>query len=391
MNINKIATSFLINIFGLGSLWIVDMLMTATENPVLISEWATTKSILFIGSTFILFGIDQAIIRTSVNLNKILIPITIQFILITLIIIAILQLLGFQLNLFYMFISLILIAFTLLLASYYRNLLKFNYSQIMMHSWKIFFLVGILMLGYENYFIVLLFSLLITVSIFIYFTDLISWSESIKYDLFLYKKNITIGVHYFFATTSLITLLYLDQIILNYLDKTQESSLLFSYITIFIAPGSVLLGFSGFILLPYIKRSYKELVHHYKKKNILFFFLVGVLFTSFIFLSEYFLFIILKSEKVDYFMIFLLFILFLLRFLYLIPTTVIGAFASNKIIAKVSVLYYVANVLFVLSFVSLYLMGYPIVYSMLTALIIGWMYRCYVGYRIVDLVIKDKN
>lgn len=326
--------SFVINITGLLSIFVVDLLITKTNDSTVISSWALIKSTLFIGLIFVLVGLDQAIVRLKLKIMQIISPALLQFLIISAIVTVTIIFVKHNLKYALLFPALFFLASIYLFYAEHRLNLNYARAQLSANGWRIVFLGALLIAGYQ-YFLLLLPLSILVVFIFIFFDrGGLKLLHSINFDE--YRKILTTGAHYFITLLTLTLTLYMDQIVLNFDSRIHESSTLFSHITFFISPNGILIGFGGFLLAPYLKK-------HPDKKKILYdkFIIRFLLVISIVVVGSYFvgfqLYSLLRpGYPVNITLSLGLSFVAFLRYLYILPSAYVGSFASNKLIRQVA-------------------------------------------------------
>lgn len=364
-------------------------MITKTSDDILISSWALTKSVLFIGLIFVLLGLDQAIVRLKLNIKEIIFPALIQFFIISFLIATIIVLFTKkgQLNTPITIISLFLLASIYLIYAEHRLNLRYFKAQISVNGWKILFLLLIFFVGYSNFFIAL--PIAICVTYIIIFIDRGAFKLFKLISLEQYKRIIKTGLHYFVTLLTLTLTIYIDQIVLNTDRRILEASVLFSHITFFVSPNAILIGFGGFLLVPYLKKNPEKRIFLFKKYIYIYLlFVVTIVIISY-FLG-YVLFSCLKSSKdFSFYLALAMSTVAFLRYLYILPSSYIGSFASNQLIRKVAFLNLGGIAIYFLLYylISRYSGNYLL--AIVTAIIVVWSVRILSGFYAIFEMFKQ--
>ena len=385
-----IFSSFLINILGLFSLFAVDVLVSRTGDSIIVSSWATMKSILFIGVLFTLLGFDQAIVRKKLKIEEIFLPVLIQFLVLSSLITLIVYFLQYNVDSLTLFITLLLLSIVYILYASYRLNMHYTQAQFLLQGWKVIFLCFIFLFGIAKYSILL--QLSITVLLCIVLLKNLSNVFKIKlYKYSSYVENFSTGIHYFFSLFSLTLSLYLDQLILNFDKRVEESTILFSHITFFVSPAVIFLGFAGFVLGPYLRNNSDKKYKFFKN-----FFLIYVIFGIFMvflafemgrFLIEHFN----SSQKEITPLAIALSSVVFLRYLYIMPSAYIGSFASNKLIRQTIYINFIGIIFYLLLYFGISRYSNNYLLAIVVSILIVWLIRILNGYYAIYIILKGRD
>jgi hypothetical protein len=385
----QITFSFIINIAGLFSLFFVDLQMAKMNDDLLISSWALTKSILFIGLIFVLLGLDQALIRMKLNLKKIIFPATVQFLVLIGFITFFVSIIGTKIETFPIVLSLFILAMLYLFYAEHRLNMNYIKAQYCVNGWKIIFLCLILLFGYYEYAWILPLSMFLAFVVIFFNRGLFTIFNLVSFQK--YKNILTTGLHYFIALLTLTLTIYIDQVLLSADGKITESSILFSHITFFVSPNAILLGFGGFLLVPYLKKQPENKASIFKKYIWIFILIVLAIVIVTYFLG-FVLFSYLKPDQSpSIFLAIGLSVIAFLRYLYILPSSYIGSFATNKLIRKVSVINVAGIAIYLIVYFTLsrYMEDYLL--AIYSAIFIVWMIRIINGYfAIFEIIGKNE-
>lgn len=375
---------------GLVSLFMIDFYMTQSDNIVLISSWALTKSILFIGVLFVLLGIDQAIVRLKLQLQDIFLLVLIQFLVLTTCISIILYVLDVALNLEILMPSLFLMSIVYVLYASSRLEMHYIKSQAFLQGWKIMLFLFLWIYGIQYFEWFLPVSLIL--SLLVLSNKEVIDSLQVKYiDLIKYKTSLITGLHYFVSLLTLTSSLYFDQLLLNIDTKSLESSILFTHITFFVSPVVIFLGFSGFILGPYLRNN-PDKKQYIFKKYFGFFVIVGILLSLASYMIGTIIFHYFKPNvDISMFLSVALISIVFLRYLYIVPSAYIGSFASNLLIRKISIVNVVGLAIYLICYFLISRMTDDYMLAIICAMVLVWSIRILNGYYAVFLILKKDS
>lgn len=385
--LKKISIPFIVNFLSLLTFWLSDVWIISKYDTSFVSNWALLKSVIFISGSVITLGIDQAIVRLSLSFKETIIPLLFQVFIMTVCVCCILWVLDFELNFKYLFCILLLYSLLLILYSYERSKLNYSLSMLILNFWRILFYLLIVTVTYKIIDVPLLIAFLSSLIFVIkpFFKLRIKHTDFSKY-----KTALSTGFYFFLSACSLNIILFIDQILINFIGSESESEILFSHVTFFISPFAAILGFAGFILTPYLRdnrfKSFTIL-----KKYSLHLFLAGVVSIIVYFYLARWLFVTVKKEDPELWLsVILTFILFS-RFVLVVPSSFFGAFANNFLLNRVSISYNLINVVYIASaFGIFYFMKWNALYTISISLLITWLLRVLIGYLGLAKLTTDK-
>jgi len=369
---------FLINFLSLFLFWLADVVVLSKYDTDTVSKWALLKSIIFISGSFITLGIDQAIVRLNLSYKDTLLPAVFQIFLLTSLTCAVLWLFGFDISYVYAFVILFCYATILVTYSFERSKLNYSLALIIFNFWRIIFYLLIVAATYKLIEVPLTIALLSSM-IFLYkpLRNIKISSLSFKE----YKPALKTGFYFFLSTCSLNIILFIDQLLINGLGDKVSSEIFFSHVTFFISPFAAFLGFTGFLLTPYLRENKKKAFEMLRKYLLLFIFAGILAIVAYYFFAGWLFSAVKKKENIHWLGIILSGILFA-RYLLLIPSSYFGAFGDNKLIRKVSVLYNVINVVYLgTAFILFYILKEDILFAISVSLLLTWTLRALIGYK----------
>lgn len=368
---------FLINFLSLFLFWLADVAIIVKYDPDIVSQWALLKSLIFISGSFISLGIDQAIVRLNLNYRETLLPVLFQIVLLTCLTCGVLWILDFDISYSYVFLILLCYAIILILFSFERSKLNYTLSIFIFHFWRILFYILIVTATYK------LIEIPLAIAFISAFIFLIGPLRKVNFKASSfkhYKPALKTGFYFFLSTSSLNIILFVDQLLINGLEDTSASEILFSHVTFFIAPFAAVLSFLGFLLTPFL-RDNKEKAALFLDKYLIHIVALGIVMVFCYYLFSGWLYTaVKKQDPISWLSIVLTFILYA-RYLLMVPSAYFGAFGENKLIRKVSIRYNLANIFYICAaFVLLYEFGLSILVAISSALLITWTLRALIGY-----------
>lgn len=382
----QITLSFIINITGLSSLFIIDLMIARLNDDLIISSWAVTKSIIFIGVNFVLLGLDQSVIRLKSDISDILSTALVQFLVLSLIITFFIGYSGYSISFWPTLISLFLFSIVFMYHAEYRLHLNYSLAQFSLNGWKFLLLISLVIFGFKNYTWSIPVALFIVLTIVFYARNGIKVLKKINIPRF--KTNLITGLHYFLASISITLTLYIDQLLLRYDGKITESSILFSHATFFVSPNAILIGFGGFLLAPYLKRNPEKKIYYFKKYFPPFIMIIFVIvLASYFFGNLVFSYVKPGQEVIPSVAIALSTVAFF-RYLYIIPSSYVGSFASNKQIRKIAYINLFGIIIYILTYIFLSRFYQDYIFAIVSSLLIAWLLRLAIGFKIINEIFK---
>ncbi len=375
--LKKISVPFVVNFLSLLTFWLSDVWIISKYDTSFVSNWALLKSVIFISGSVITLGVDQAIVRLNLSFKETIIPLLFQIFIMTVCVCGILWVLDFELNFKYLFFILLLYSLLLILYSYERSKLNYSLSMLILNFWRILFYLLIVAVTYKVIEVPLLIAFLSSL-VFVVKPFL---KLRIKHtDFSIYKSAISTGFYFFLSACSLNIILFIDQILINFIGSESESEVLFSHVTFFISPFAAVLGFAGFILTPFL-RDNRQKSFSILKKYSLYFVIAGIVsITAYFYLATW-LFVTVKKEDPQLWLSIILTIILFSRFLLVIPSSFFGAFANNFLLNRVSISYNLINVIYIASaFGIFYFMKWNALYTISISLLLTWLLRVLIGY-----------
>ncbi len=372
MNVDseKIKSSFFYFI-GMGSLVAADLFIVKYYPDSFIAEWAFLKSLLFIGGSVVVFGLDQMFIRHSLKVS-VYFPKFLKHV--------VLFSTGFAVILYYrdsnIFVIFVIILFSInqLLFGSARANFHYKLSQILSQSWKVLLLLILLLVHFVP--IIINIYLFVIISLF---TPLLLNIKTIS-KLMVEGKNSNekMSIIYqdaFLMFLSIITLniaIYADQLFLKEFALKQDAIKLFAHTSSIYPVGIAINGLAGFFLGPFFK---KRPDFSLKKVGIILFFVAIILSIS----SFFFGVLVLKFIKHVTFDIKLgifLSIIIAFRIIYILPSSYIGVIGSRRMLKSFVLICILGVLVQIFSFLTLIkFTTVNIIYAAVISVIAHWLIR----------------
>ena len=338
-------------------------------------------------SSFGLLGFEQVILRNSTILsNKIIISSYLKLpIILSIILVAFLASYIFLINYnisvdyFWLIVFTTLVILVKLIFNLFRLLSSFVLSQISLNLWKFLLFTSVLVLISSNdivildeIYLIIIFSLLITIFMFFLLFKRVKFSLSIKIDKLFSQAS--------FFLLSLITISFInfgDRFFIESRFGLDDLGNYFYFLTLFLFPFSLLQSYVGFKEIVSFKLSYSHtLLLNKLKALILYSIIFALLLFLFFFLIDYLEYYSIKFlENID--MIVLLIIFGIIKMIYALLSSAMGAVCSNKMLLK-SNLY---SILSIFIFIPLFYYYALTINITIMFLIVLWLIRCLIWYK----------
>ena len=338
-------------------------------------------------SSFGLLGFEQVILRNSTILsNKIIISSYLKLpIILSVILVAFLASYIFLINYnisvdyFWLIVFTTLVILVKLIFNLFRLLSSFVLSQISLNLWKFLLFSSVLVLIFSNdivildeIYLIIIFSLLITIFMFFLLFKRVKFSLSIKIDKLFSQAS--------FFLLSLITISFInygDRFFIESRFGLDDLGNYFYFLTLFLFPFSLLQSYVGFKEIVSFKLSYSHTLLLNKLKRLILYSLSFSLFLFLFFFSiDYLEYYSIKfSENID--MIALLIIFGVVKMIYALLSSAMGAVCNNKMLLK-SNLYSILSIFIFIPFFYYYAVTINIT---IMFLIVLWLIRCVIWYK----------
>ena len=387
----------LVYVSGLGSLLLLDLIITAVFEGSVISDWGGLRSVIGIAGIFCLVGLDQVLVRSPQSSKKILKAIFVQVPILAVIIGWGFSYFGFVKNWFLGGVIAAGSAMTLVFFQYFRSFSLNLKSQLSQQGWKIFALLTVLLFLALDFQIEL--GAVVAVSIWL----------SILLCLFFYIKSLPenmmaqnaeslsdlyqIGIRFMVTSLMLALTVYAEQLVVNHYGGHQNGALYFTHATYFLFPASILNGYLAFLIGPWVRDNHDRFLGILKKRWPLIV-AFSAFFALFVFSAgSFFWSVIGPSVGVPDTILQIVFMVSVVaRTLYTLPGGYLGVFGmpGDHNILIVGQLVIFATVL-ALFFFFKEVEGVLIVYlvSILSAL--NWVMRTALSFSMVSVIARRKN
>lgn len=393
---NKLLT-VVIYLSGMLSFFLVDFIIARYETTEAIANWASIKSVVMIGGTLVLFGMDQVMVRLPHQASSILKRSYLQIIIAVLIYGLIISSIGLLSEGLWLLFAVFLLALSILFFGFYRSRFLLLPAQIVTNGWKPFFLL-VLTLSFtfeipRNYSIIFIVALSISLLVAQLLNKKNNELSTIeKHELETIKGQYSLGVRFFISLMSLNLSLYLEQILLNTGSHIEASTIYFSHFAIILPLMMVFNGYIGFILGPYIRKDIAKF-DLFLEKYWWVFSLVALCLGALSFLLSMYFYSFLLNDK-DEFIISLGLIVTsigILRIIYILPSSYLGVVASKQVLDRFIIMNMIGIGVLVGGFYFFYYLTSNALYSIAYASLLNWVIRSgYGNYLVWDIWKKRK-
>lgn len=399
--VRKLAPSALIFLSGVGALYVADLTIAASANDEAIALWATLKSFMMIASTFALFGINQLLVREPkamrlltrvgganiLGVSLALGVIGAYFDLAPSILVGIVAIAGFS--------------FSNLAFQWLRSNLQVTAAYLANGSWRILFLLGILVFFInDNVDIGMILTGSFVISSLI-IVGLIAQNPakkelvSLHDDIRCVKDIYLIGSSYFLAAISLSIATYGENLVVHQIGTTADVAQYFRASVVFLFPGMILNQYLTAVFGLAVRQEESRVLKNLRRY--LWKGLAGLLLMWPVLIAGgYVLEMLVYGEiSTPIMLAMLLSMASCLRLLYVLPGSFIGVIANRRTLLKASIIYLICAFLLPLLSILFYSLGMATVISVALASLISWTLRCAVGaglvyQRLVTVTLENK-
>lgn len=395
---NNKLLSIVIYVIGMLSFFLVDFIIARYETTEAIAGWALIKSIVMIGGTIVLFGMDQVMVRLPQQAKSILKRSYLQIAIAVLSYGAVISSMGLLHEGLWTIVAIFLLALSTLFFGFYRSRFSLLSAQIVTNGWKPFFLlVLIIFLSFEiprNYSVVFI----VAISLSLLMTQLQNKGSSDKLEDIKdheYEKIVGqygLGARFFISLMSLNLSIYLEQILLNNGSHTLESTIYFSHFAIILPLMMLFNGYIGFLLGPYIRKNIAKF-DSFLATYWWVFPLLALSLGTISFLLSMYLYSFLLNGKSEFIHSLALIItsIGILRVIYILPSSYLGVVASKRVLNRFIAINVVGIGVLVGGFYVFYHMTDNALYSIAYASLLNWVIRSSYGSFLVWDIWKKRK
>lgn len=245
---------------GMASFFFLDIYVSSSMPIELISQWAETKSYVLVGSTVLLLGLDQVLVRHSESSLSILKRAAINVTLLSIAVTFFLAVIGNVGSPYFLGCAIVALSSSSLLYAVFRAFnIKFQ-AQVAVNGWKVVMTSLVLLFWFLgepiNFPILIITSCVLTVSILVASNwGRLSMIISSTEQQHPYQRTYTrLGAQYLVALLTLSLSIYLEQILLNANGFVVASAQYFAHVAIILPPFVFLNGYLGFVLGPFVRK-----------------------------------------------------------------------------------------------------------------------------------------
>ncbi|MHB2155245.1 hypothetical protein ACX8XN_12755 [Calditrichota bacterium GD2] len=368
---NKIFSSIFYFI-GMTSLVFADIFIVKYYPSEFIADWAFLKSLLFIGGSILVFGLDQMFIRHSLKITVYFPKFVIHLIIFSLIFSIFVYFKKYNL-----FIIIVLFLFALNQLFFGATRANFHYqlSQAILQGWKIFFFFVILLAYFlsfkaNNVYVFVIASFVIPIILLSKFIiKIINDGEVTNASMKILYQDA------FLMFISIITLniaMYADQILIKEFASRQNIIKLFAHTSSIYPAGIAFNGLAGFFLGPYFKKRPNTSV-----RKIIIIILPLALFLSLIsFVVGILILKFIRHIQMDFNIGIMLSLVVFLRVLYILPSSYIGVIGSQKMLKSFVIICIVGVLIQIVGFLALAkFTSINIIYAAVISVALHWFIR----------------
>lgn len=256
--------SILLYGFGLVALYLADLLITSSFSRETISAWAEIRALIGLSGILCLVGLDLVIMRSPQSSARLLHLLAVQVPLLAFPVALVVHGLGYLESYFQAYLLAIASAGTIALYQYFRSHHQRSLAQLTQQGWRVVILgviVGLVFVpGAIGIGTAVVAVMLAGVALAVSFALIKRPSRFCVQDPEPVSALYRIGAR-FMVTSSLLALaVYAEQLLVIQVGTTEDSARYFTHATFFLFPISVLNGYAGFLLGPWVRDNHDRFI-----------------------------------------------------------------------------------------------------------------------------------
>jgi len=250
--------------FGLAAFYLCDVLVASSFEPDVISSWAELRALIGISGILCLVGLDLVIIRSPQSSARLLNVLIVQIPVLAVLVALAVHGLGYLDSYLQAYLLAIGSAGTIALYQYFRSHHQRSMAQLIQQGWRI------VMLGILTALIHAPSVVGIGTAVVIVMLTGVAVAASVAFvrqpSRFCVQDPEPVGALYrvgvrFMVTSTLLALaVYAEQLLVLQVGTTEDSARYFTHATFFLFPISVLNGYAGFLLGPWVRDNHDRFV-----------------------------------------------------------------------------------------------------------------------------------
>lgn len=379
-------------ILGMGSFFLVDLVIARVATTEMIANWAATKSAVMIGSTLVLLGLDQVMMRLPQQASFILKLVFIQVPILSLVYVFLLSLSGAIHGNIWEILAVFAVAVSLAQFGFYRAKNQLITSQLSSNTWRFVLLATISLASYfgwlQNYSFLIVISValaaLMNIAIKVFYKEPefvpLGQDETVA-------SIYALGGRFFVSLATLNIAVFMEQVMLNMTGHTEASASYFTHTAIILPLLIAFNGFAGFLLGPYIRKNIsrfdKQLTKYWWGLP------VGALAMSVVaFGLSLLLYSRFYSHKLvyDYRIALLIVFIGFLRIIYILPSSYLGVAAEKRILTQFVNINVLAVITSVVAYFLLVYLGTNPVFAIAFSSLFNWGTRTFSGVYLIKRI-----
>jgi hypothetical protein len=372
---------------GMGSFFLVDFLVASLHDPVKVAQWAATKSVVLLGSSLCLFGLDGVMMRLPHQSRAIFRQSIFQSLLVSVIYVFVVSY-FIPVPILWSGLAVFVMACSTALSGLSRARFQLLNAQLQTNLWR-FALLLLMFFQLRNQTVTFpgLIFLAVIVAQLVFSVLGRFWSEPPKltqgnneswWNIYGFAGN------FFLSIVTLNLSIYMEQLLLNMSGQVEASATYFTYTTIIYPVMIAFNGFAGFVLGPYIRR---DILRFHKQLQRYWWILplgslaIGVIgFAASVPLHHWFFS---SSGPYDFRTALIVVAIGLIRVIYILPSSYLGLVATRQHFTYFVLVNIVGIVCLVGGFVGLLHLGVGAVFAVSIANLVNWCIRAGFGSYLV--------
>jgi hypothetical protein len=379
-------------VLGTASLNLIDLPVARFASKEVMADWAATRSVVMIGSTLVLFGLDQVMVRLPYQASYILRLSLVQIpILATLYVLLLSVSSGIQGGLGDI-LAVSAVALSLAQFGFYRAKNQLLTSQFANNSWRIILFavigVGLYMGALQDFALLIVISVVAATLLNVVVQRVYKEPEVIPPGEPETLAGIyALGGSFFVSLATLNIAVFMEQLMLNMTGQTEASALYFQHTALILPLLIPLNGLVGFLLGPLIRKDVAkfdaQLTRYWWGLPALGLLMSGVAFALSLILYRLFYS---TTFTYDYGVAGLIILIGFLRIVYVLPSSYLGVTAEQRVLARFVSVNVLAVIVAIVSYLYLVYLKMNPVFAVAISSLLNWGMRTIIGLILVKKI-----
>lgn len=252
---------------GVGSLFILDITLSARLADQELADWALTRNAVLFGAVFCLLGSDQAILRAPSPIQKILVPFVAQASLLAIPVAAIIWISPNAVSPIAAFVATVSLSLLAMVSGINRATYRVSRSHAAFHLWKLALFVAAIWASSGS--TPLEWVMAVVLACWALVAVLSEWRNPFPAEIKSYFDLLPVGIRFWLSALVAGGLAYADQVILNLTSSPQDAAHFFRHVATFLPVSLVATSFSANLVNPFLRSHGDELRADWRRLGLL--------------------------------------------------------------------------------------------------------------------------